>query len=223
MTAGSFDRLQAKYARSVRPMALADVDAVVEIHATALRDYFLTSLGRKFLALYYREVVRSKLGISLVFVRDGRVLGFVTGEFSPGRFYHELFLRRWFAFGFHALAAVARRPAVLLRIARALWQRVEAPRNADVARLASLAVLPEVEGRGYGLALVAASIEQVRRHGGTLILLEVKRENQNLIDAYQRMGFKVAGAVAKSPAETLIEMSYTLSPVVDGGKARGEG
>ena len=222
MTAGSFDRLQAKYARSVRSMALADVDAVVEIHATALPDYFLTSLGRKFLALYYREVVRSKLGISLVFVRDGRVLGFVTGEFSPGRFYRELFLRRWFAFGLHALAAVARRPGVLLPIARALWQRLEAPRGEDVARLASLAVLPEVEGRGYGLALVAASIEHVRRDGGTLILLEVKRENQSLIDAYQRMGFKVARAVAKSRAETLIEMSYTLSLVVDGGKERGE-
>jgi ribosomal protein S18 acetylase RimI-like enzyme len=218
MPAESLARLQARYARSVRPMTLSDIDAVVEIHVTALPEYFLTSLGRKFLALYYREVVASKLGISLVFVRDGRVLGFVTGEFSPGRFYRELFLRRWLAFGFRTLAAVVRRPVILVRIARELWHRVEAPRSEDVARLASLAVLPEVEGRGYGLALVAAAIEHVRRHGGTVIRLEVKQENQSLLDAYRRMGFQAAGTFAKSPSETLIEMTYTLPKVAEGEK-----
>ncbi|HEV2493657.1 MAG TPA: GNAT family N-acetyltransferase [Terriglobia bacterium] len=222
MPAESIARLQARYARAVRPMALSDVDAVAQIHATALPDYFLTSLGHEFLALYYREVVGSKLGISLVFVRDGRVVGFVTGEFRPGTFYRQLFLRRWFAFGFRILAAVVRRPGILLRIARELGHRVEAPRGRDVARLASLAVLPEVEGRGYGLALVAAAITHVRRCGGTSILLEVKQENQALIDAYRRIGFKLAGAIAKSPTETLIEMTYALPKVAEGDNARGE-
>jgi ribosomal protein S18 acetylase RimI-like enzyme len=217
----SLTRLQARYARSIRPMALTDVAAVVQIHTTALPDYFLTSLGRKFLALYYREVVRSKLGISLVFVRDGRAVGFVTGEFRPGTFYRQIFLRRWFAFGFYALASVVRRLRILLRIVRELGNRVEAPRDKDVARLASLAVLPEFEGRGYGLALVAAAIEHIQRHGATLVLLEVKQENQALIDAYQRMGFKPAGTVAKSPTETLIKMTYTLSKGA-GDNARGE-
>ncbi|HKS96061.1 MAG TPA: hypothetical protein VJV74_08000, partial [Terriglobia bacterium] len=70
MPAQSLARLQARYAHSIRPMTLSDVDAIVQIHTAALPDYFLTSLGRKFLALYYREVVHSKLGISLVFDRD---------------------------------------------------------------------------------------------------------------------------------------------------------
>jgi|GEM_PF-1237196 len=221
MAAESLARLQAKYARSVRTMTLSDVDAVVHIHATALPDYFLTSLGPRFLALYYREVVRSPLGISLVFVRDGRVVGFVTGELRPGTFYRQLFLRRWFAFGFYALGAAMRRPRILLRIGRELGHRVEAPRGEEVARLASLAVLPEVAGRGYGLALVAAAIGHIRRRGGTVILLEVKQENQALLDAYERIGFKPAGSIAKSPTETLTKMTYTL-PQVAGDQARGE-
>lgn len=222
MAAESLARLQARYARSVRAMALADVDAVVQIHSTALPDYFLTSLGPKFLALYYREVVRSRLGISLVFVRDGGVVGFVTGELRPGTFYRQLFLRRWFAFGFYALGAVMRRPRILPRIVRELGHRVEAPRGEDVARLASLAVLPKVAGRGYGLALIAAGIDHARRCGATSIRLEVKRENQTLIGAYQRMGFKVAGSAVKSPVETLIEMTYTIPRAASGDTAPGE-
>src|SRR5579863_3395618 len=209
MAAESLARLQAKYARSVRTMTLSDVDAVVHIHATALPDYFLTSLGPRFLALYYREVVRSPLGISLVFVRDGRVVGFVTGELRPGTFYRQLFLRRWFAFGFYALGAAMRRPRILLRIGRELGHRVEAPRGEEVA------------GRGYGLALVAAAIGHIRRRGGTVILLEVKQENQALLDAYERIGFKPAGSIAKAPTETLTKMTYTL-PQVAGDQARGE-
>ena len=221
MPAQSLARLQARYAHSIRPMTLSDVDAIVQIHTAALPDYFLTSLGRKFLALYYREVVHSKLGISLVFERDGRVAGFVTGEFRPGAFYRQLFLRRWFAFGFHALAAAVRRPRIVLRMARELGNRVEAPRGEDVARLASLAVLHEFEGRGYGLALVAAAIGHIQHHGVTLVLLEVKQENEALIDAYQRLGFRPAGSVAKSDTETLIKMTYTL-PTGTGDNAQGE-
>jgi ribosomal protein S18 acetylase RimI-like enzyme len=206
----NLDRLKAKYARSVRPMALEDVGAVVGVHVAALPDYFLTSLGPKFLALYYAEVVRSKLGISFVFERDGRILGFAAGEFSPGRFYRELFLRRCFAFGFYALKATARRPAILLRIARALFQRFEAPTGDDVARLASLAVIPDVEGRGYGLVLIAACIEQIRRRGGAAILLEVKKDNDSLIQAYLRMGFKAVREIPKAPGEVLVELRYSV-------------
>ncbi|HLW79246.1 MAG TPA: hypothetical protein VKU44_06565, partial [Terriglobia bacterium] len=116
-TSRTLRQLQAR-TRHVRPMALADVDAVVEIHMAGMPGYFLTSLGPRFLRLYYREVVRSRLGISLVLARDNRVLGFATGEFGPGKFYRRLLARRGLAFGFYALTALARRPAILARMWR---------------------------------------------------------------------------------------------------------
>lgn len=206
-------QLQAR-ARHVRPMTSADVEAVVDIHLAGMPGYFLTSLGPRFLKLYYREVINSKLGISLVLDRAGRVLGFVTGEFGPGRFYRRLIVRRGSAFGFYALAAVLRRPGILARMWRQVFERVEATSSAEVARLASLAVVPEAEGRGYGLVLIAAAIDEIRRRGGSAVVLEVREDNPTLIQAYERMGFVItrqtARSTGKSTGESRVEMRYSL-------------
>lgn len=195
---------------SVRPMALEDVVAVVDIHVAAFPGYFLTSLGPRFLALYYAQVVRAKLGIGLVVARDGRVLGFAAGEFSPGRFYRELFWRRCLAFGFYALKAVARKPSILLRMTRQVFQRVEAPTSDNVARLASLAVAPEEQEHGYGRLLVSGFIERVNDRGGKTILLEARKENQTVVQFYLLMGFKVVREVTQAPGEVLVELRYAV-------------
>ena len=195
-------------------MALEDVDAVVDIHLAGMPGYFLSSLGRRFLSLYYREVVSSKLGISLVLARDGRVLGFATGEFGPGKFYRRLLVRRGFVFAFYALGAIARRPKILVRMWRQVFERVEAPDSEKVARLASLGVVPEAEGRGYGLVLIAACIDEIRRRGGSAVVLEVLKDNPSLIQAYERMGFAVtrqsAKSTGKSSSDSRVEMRYSL-------------
>jgi len=192
-------------------MALADVDAVVEIHMAGMPGYFLTSLGPRFLRLYYREVVRSRLGISLVLARDNRVLGFATGEFGPGKFYRRLLARRGLAFGFYALTALARRPAILARMWRQVFERVEAPASPKVARLASMAVRTEVEGRGYGLVLIAACIDEIRRRGGSAVVLEVLKDNASLIQAYERLGFAITRQTGKRPGEARVEMRCPLA------------
>ncbi len=194
----------------VRPMTPEDVATVVDIHVAAFPGYFLTSLGPRFLALYYAHVVSAKLGIGLVFDCDGRVLGFAVGELNPGRFYRELFWRRCLAFGFYALKAAAKQPSILLRMTRQVFQRVEAPTSDDVARLAALAVAPEEQEHGYGRVLVAAFIERVSDRGGKTIFLEARKENQSVLQFYVQMGFKVVREVVQAPGEVLVELRYAV-------------
>lgn len=203
--------LQAR-ARHVRPLTLADVDAVVAIHLAGMPGYFLTSLGPRFLRLYYCEAIQSKGGIGLALERDGRVLGFATGEFGPGSFYRRLLLRRGLAFGLCALGAALKRPGILARMWRQVFERVGAPASPEVARLASLAVVPEAEGRGYGLVLIAACIDEIRRRGGSAVVLEVLKDNPRLVQAYERMGFVITRQTeySGSPGESRVEMRYSL-------------
>ena len=194
----------------VRPMRPEDVPVVVGIHMAAFPGYFLTSLGRKFMALYYAEVQRSSWGISYVFERDGRVLGFCAGTFSPGKFYRGLFIRRWFLFAVYSLRAVAKRPLILVRIVRSVFQRLATPSEKDIAALASAAVLPEEEARGHGLAIVSACVDHIKKLGGKHVYLEVRKENQNLIRAYQKMGFEVLRETHVPPAPALVELCYRI-------------
>jgi ribosomal-protein-alanine N-acetyltransferase len=61
----------------------------------------------------------------------------------------------------------------------------------DELHINNLAVLPEWRGRGYGRALLAAAVEDARRHGAVRALLEVRRSNVVAQRLYEQAGFDV--------------------------------
>jgi ribosomal protein S18 acetylase RimI-like enzyme len=192
--------------KHVRPMAPQDLPVVVDIHMAAFPGYFMTSLGPDFLTIFYTEAQRSSSGISYVFERDGRVLGFCIGSLSEGRFYRELFSKRWFLLAVYSLKAVVKRPLILGRIVGSLFERVSRRSHRGMAVLGTAAVFPEEEARGYGLAIVSACVDHLKKLGVKEVHCEVSKENQGLIRAYRTMGFEVLGERHLSAATALVEL-----------------
>jgi len=196
--------------KHVRPMSAKDIPAVVEIHVAAFPGYFMTSLGPKFLALFYAEAQRSSSCVAQVFERDGMVRGFCLGELNSGSFYRRLFVRNWFLLTVISLMAVVKQPWILVRIARSLLERSARSGPEDYSVLGSTAVFPEEEARGYGLALVTAYLDHLRKLGVREVRCEVSIKNQGLIRAYRTMGFQVLGERRVFPGTTLVELSCHL-------------
>ena len=61
----------------------------------------------------------------------------------------------------------------------------------DELHLNNLAVLPEWRGRGFGWALLSATVDDARAHGVVRALLEVRRSNIVAQSLYARAGFDV--------------------------------
>ncbi len=59
--------------------------------------------------------------------------------------------------------------------------------------LEKLAVAPWSRNRGYGGALVAHAVEEVRRAGGCTISIGAMYENRKLVRWYERQGFRITG------------------------------
>ena len=57
--------------------------------------------------------------------------------------------------------------------------------------LEKLAVAPWSRNRGYGGALVAHAVEEVRRSGGGTICIGAMYENRKLVRWYERQGFSI--------------------------------
>jgi [ribosomal protein S18]-alanine N-acetyltransferase len=70
-------------------------------------------------------------------------------------------------------------------------------RVAPVARLYSIAVVPELAGRGLGLALLAAAEDAAAARGCTALRLEVHVANAPAIGRYQKSGFRLIGRRAR--------------------------
>ncbi len=67
------------------------------------------------------------------------------------------------------------------------------PPRSRLARLYSIAVLPEASRRGIGSLLLAAAEEAARRRGRCAMRLEVHEHNTRAISRYERSGYRLFG------------------------------
>jgi len=63
----------------------------------------------------------------------------------------------------------------------------------DEAHISTLAVHPELRGRGIGELLLAAMLSEASRLGAGMATLEVRVSNRNAIQLYSEFGFAVVG------------------------------
>jgi ribosomal protein S18 acetylase RimI-like enzyme len=182
---------------SVRAGSPQDVELVARLHADAIGEGFLSSLGRRFLGRLYARIVSSPN--AFLAVADDptgrRVVGFVAGAYDVSALYRE-FLRRD-----GVSASLAAGP----RLVRAIPRTFEtlryglrrngtpaAPRAGSGSReaeLLALAVAPEARGQGAGAALVDAFLCTVARGGASTARVVVGSQNHSAIAVYRKCGF----------------------------------
>ncbi len=197
-------------ALKVRQMSAGDIERVVELHLAVFQGFFLSFLGPRFLRVFYSSAVA--LGeIALVSEASDRVVGFVMGSTSPGRFFKQLLRTRLLAFALSAAPAVLRRPRIAARVARALVKPKDAAKAAGVATLMSLGVDPAAQGLGAGKALVAAFLEEARKRGSrTTDLTTDMVENERTNAFYRGLGFRVAREIVTPERRILNEYEIDL-------------
>lgn len=72
---------------------------------------------------------------------------------------------------------------------------VRRARGRCAGRLYALAVHPDYRGRGFGLRLAKAVLEDLRRRGARTVSLEVRADNRAARRLYEGLGFIAAGAL----------------------------
>jgi ribosomal protein S18 acetylase RimI-like enzyme len=177
----------------IRRMQGEDIPRVVEIHIESFHGFFLTFLGARFLSLYYAGICAAPEGIAYVFAdAAGSPAGFVAGSTDPRGFYSKLLRRDWMRFSLASLAAMARKPSIVPRIARGLLHPSRNPAGEDVGGLYSIGVLPSLQGTGAGKKLVAAFLEEARNRRCRRVFLTTDRDGNDAINEfYRKTGFRV--------------------------------
>ncbi len=70
-------------------------------------------------------------------------------------------------------------------------------RTNHVAHLGSLAVAPQLQGRGVAREMVLSAIEELKTSGVKRIQVIVESDNPRAISFYKRLGFKIEGTLRK--------------------------
>jgi ribosomal protein S18 acetylase RimI-like enzyme len=61
--------------------------------------------------------------------------------------------------------------------------------------VANVAVHPEFRRRGIARSLMEAALDMIESHGGTVIMLQVRHDNDSAIRLYRSLGFRIVGSV----------------------------
>jgi ribosomal protein S18 acetylase RimI-like enzyme len=188
---------------NVRHMRLGDILEVVRIHSEAFPDSRSTLLGKTFLEAEYQWFLYNHPDVALVYRKEEDVVGFVVGG---RRGYDHYFFRDNIT---KVIKSVLLKPRLLFRkniwadaetfsssYLRTLFVSAEA-RNVGTEKtsqtrylsLASIAVMPSMQGHGIGGLLIQAFEEQAQKLGFALVRLTVKASNKSACQSYEKAGW----------------------------------
>lgn len=167
-----------------------EVPEIVDVHLASFPGFFLTFLGAAFLRELYAATLADSSGIGFV-AEDGEdICGFITGTAQPSGFYRRLLQRRWWRFALAAAFPVLRRPSIIRRLLRAFSMPEQATQQNGRGTLMSIAVLPEVQGKGIGKVLVHTFLQEAAQRGLCQVDLTTDRDHNDAANHfYQTLGF----------------------------------
>lgn len=177
----------------VRQGGPEDAAFAARLHASAIAEGFLASLGPGFLALLYRRVAVTDGAFLLVAEAEAGPVGFIAGARSLGALYRRFLL----ADGVRV--AVRHGPRLLAALPRVLetWRQGAGADGPGVAgtELLAVAVDPAHTGAGVGRRLVDAFVVEAAALGRPDTRVVVGAGNEPAIALYRRAGFRPAAEV----------------------------
>ena len=177
----------------IKKAQLSDVDGIVAIHQQAFEDFFLTSLGVKFLKLYYSTFITSGEGVVYCATKENEVVGFSACSYISRGFNTSLIKKNLVGFGIEALLLLFSKPKALIRLAKNMnkeSKNATIKDNGEYAELYSIAVSPTCQGGGYGRKLLTATEEDVRQHNNKVSLTTDYYDNDKTIAFYRALGYE---------------------------------
>ena len=176
----------------IRQARIEDIEAVVKIHKGAFPDFFLTSLGDRFLKLYYKTVMESPEGILLVYNVDSVTIGFCAGTLLSAGFNTRLIKTNLLAYAIEGAKVLSTKPKALWHLYKNMSKEDSSVGdNGEYAELLSIGVDPNKQGGGAGKKILLALEEAVKEKKGTKLSLTTDFENnEKAIGFYHSLGYQ---------------------------------
>lgn len=176
----------------VRKASLEDVDEIVKIHQSAFKDFFLTSLGSKFLRLYYSTFINSNDGVVFCAKKEGKIVGFSACSYVSRGFNTKLIKSNIVGFGLESLRLMFMNPKAILRLVKNLNKLGSSGVVKDdgaYAELYSIAVNPKCQGEGIGKFLLTVTESDVKEHNDRISLTTDYYNNKKTKGFYLSLGY----------------------------------
>lgn len=172
----------------VRKAGNKDIGSIVEIHMERFFSFFLTSLGKSFLKVFYKAFLKEP-GILLVLEDEGGVKGFAAGSRDNRSFFKKLLSNNLFGFAKAGIVIFFTKPLALKRLAQ---NAGKSEKNLIFAELLSIATVKNTQG--YGKILLQEFEKEVAKENTEKLPISLTTdyyENDKTIRFYEDSGYEI--------------------------------
>lgn len=175
----------------IRKATYSDIDGIVNIHCNAFKDFFLTSLGNKFLKFYYKSFIENPNGIIFCASENDTILGFAATTKICRGFNSQLLKNNFCGFCVIAIKLLFTKPLALIRLGKNMTKTSDDIKDdEDYAELYSIGVSEKAQGKGIGKHLLIATENELIANGiAKLSLTTDYYNNESAIAFYNKLGY----------------------------------
>lgn len=185
-----------------------EVTQIVDLHLESFPSFFLTSLGNKFLVIFYNACLNNQHCVSVKVVDEKQmIVGFAIGTDVSNGFYKQIILSELLSFINISFGILFSRPKALFRLIKNLQKSSSVEDRGDYPELLSIAVRGHSKGMGIGdLLLTNFESELVRRGFNRVTLTTDYYHNERAIKFYLKNGYKVLNNFNAYPKRKMLKL-----------------
>ena len=196
----------------IRKASEKDVTAIVGIHEQAFPDFFLTTLGSRFLGLYYKCMCRCDVAVTLCAIENGVIMGFSATALKSAGFNTRLVKDNIFVFIKEGIRLLFTKPLALIRLMKNMTKgKSGIVDKGEYAELYSIGVSPTSQGRGVGSMLLTETERIIASNSGREMSLTTdKFNNESAIAFYEKNGYRIMYEFTSYPQREMIRYIKSL-------------
>lgn len=166
-----------------------DINKIVEIHLERFSSFFLTTLGKSFLKVFYRAFLKAP-GVLLVLEDEAKIKGFAAGSRNNQSFFKKLLKNNLIQFAFEGARILLTKPTAFKRIATNAGRSER--NNLIFAELLSIATLKNK--KGYGKILLEEFEKEITKKNINSLPISLTTDyddNDKAVQFYKDSGYTV--------------------------------
>lgn len=195
-----------------RNTKISESKILTQIHCAAFKDFFLTTLGEKFLNTYYHACLKSDESISICAIdKNEQIVGFSMGCIHAKGFHKRLVMQNFTKFLLQGIIILFSKPGAIWRLAKNMEKNKINHDDGNYTELLSIAVSPDAKGTGIGKKMITQFEEEAILRGCTKIALTTDYyNNDDVIAFYKKSGYEVFYEFTTYPKRRMYKLIKNL-------------
>jgi GNAT superfamily N-acetyltransferase len=178
--------------KETRLLRSIDAKNLANLHIRAFPNFFLTTLGERFLKTFYESILNSSEGFGVALFEEDCLLGFAIGTEQTHGFYRDLVSQNGLNLFFSSLFSLVRNPMKIIRIIKNLKGGNNSYQLNEGGWLLSICTNPEHWGKGISAVVLKSFEEEATKRSLKKIWLTTDfGENERANSFYLKMNYNL--------------------------------